>query len=108
MSNQNLTYWSILKLFLGTKLGIEIPPAEVRMHPRKEDSYRWSILPAKQHLFKKNLSKLSTGVYTQIMQGIGVFLEALPRDPDVSQRVTNHLPDDQIASHLYSPSWIMY
>ncbi len=70
------------------------------MHPRKEDSYRWSILPAKKHLFEKNLSKLSTGVYTQIMQGIGVFFEALPKDPNVSERAPNDPPEDHIVSHL--------
>ena len=63
------------------KLGIHVLPAEVRTHPRREDEYKWSVLPQKEHLFEKSLSKLSTGQYTQIMQGIGVFFEALPKDP---------------------------
>ncbi len=65
----------------GSKLGLEVPPGDVRILPRKEDAYRWSVLPQKEHLFEKNLSKLSTGVYTQLMQGIGVFFEALPKEP---------------------------
>lgn len=39
--------------------------------------YRWSILPAKAHLFQKNLSKLSSGVYNQIIEGIGTYIEAI-------------------------------
>ena len=65
------------------------------MHPRKEDRYRWSVLPQKAHLFEKNLSKLSIGVYTQIIQGIGVFFEALPNEvwpvrQDSLERSENH------------------
>lgn len=63
------------------------------MHPRKEDEYRWSVLPQKEYLFEKNLSKLSTGVYTQIIQGIGVFFEALPND-SVPVEITNDRPTE--------------
>lgn len=55
------------------------------MHARKEHKYKWSILPLKQYLFEKNLSKLFTGVYTQSIQGIGVFFEALPQEPSPTQ-----------------------
>lgn len=52
------------------------------MHPRGSDPYRWNFLPQKQHLFHKNLSKLSTNTYSQIIDGIGTFLEATPAKVD--------------------------
>ncbi|KAL6717739.1 hypothetical protein ACLMJK_003824 [Lecanora helva] len=50
------------------------------MHLRKEDEYRWSVLPYKEYLFERDLSKMSTGVYTQIIRGISIFFEALIKD----------------------------
>ncbi|KAL6716974.1 hypothetical protein ACLMJK_004887 [Lecanora helva] len=79
-SKQRSRCRELLSDHLRSQLGIDIPPAEVRMRPRKEDGYRWSVLPQKEYLFEKNLSKLSTGMYTQIIQGIGVFFEALPKE----------------------------
>lgn len=63
-----------------SKLGLQVPPVDVRIHPRNQDGYRWSVLPQKEHLFEKNLSKLSTGTYIQIMEGIGVFFEAVSKN----------------------------
>ncbi|KAI4161736.1 MAG: hypothetical protein L6R39_000029 [Caloplaca ligustica] len=52
--------------------------------------YRWNILPAKAHLFRKNLSKLSTGVYNQIIEGIGTYIEAVaPGDPILPLQLPN-------------------
>lgn len=48
------------------------------MHPSDSEPYRWNIHPQKQHFFYKNLSKLSTSVYTQIIDRIKTFLEAIP------------------------------
>lgn len=72
-----------------SKLGLHISPVDVRMHPRNKDGYRWSVLPQKEHLFEKNLSKLSTGIYTQIMQGIGVFFEAVSKNPLPSRKLSH-------------------
>lgn len=47
------------------------------MHPSGLCPYRWNVFPQKQHLFHKNLSLLSTSAYTQIIDGIGTFLEAI-------------------------------
>lgn len=64
------------------RLGITVAPMDVRLQPRSSDLYRWNILPAKAYLFRKNLSKLSTGVYNQIIEGVGTYIEAVePSEP---------------------------
>ena len=69
-------YLASLTRDLDTKLGLVILPAEVRPHSNVEDGYQWSVLPHAQHLFRQNLSKLTTREYIQIMQGIDVSFEA--------------------------------
>lgn len=70
---------------------------DVRLHPRPSDPYRWNILPTKAHLFRKNLSKLSTGIYSQIISGIGSFLEAVrPSDVDCTNPVEAPVYDDAV------------
>ena len=66
----------------GARLGIKIPPAEVRTHPRADDDYEWSILPHSQHLFRQNLSKLTAREYIQLIQGVGEVFEAVHRKQD--------------------------
>jgi hypothetical protein len=60
-----------------TKLGISIEPAEVRLIPSATDPYTWQILPEKEHLFKKHLSKHSIGAYRELCRGVGVSFEAV-------------------------------
>ena len=60
-----------------TKLGISIEPAEVRLITSANDSYTWQILPEKEHLFKKHLSKHSIGAYRELCRGVGVSFEAV-------------------------------
>lgn len=69
---------------LVQRIGVAVPASEIRIRPRGEDPYRWSVLPQKAHLLQKNLSKLSVGTYAQIINGLGVFLEAVPRDANQS------------------------
>lgn len=68
-------------MYLDARLGLDIPPAEVRMHPRADDAYEWSVLPDSQHLFRQNLSKLTSREYTQLIRGIGMVFEAVRRGP---------------------------
>ena len=59
---------------------LTIDPAEVRLRPKRDDLYRWRVPVHKEHLFQQSLSKLSTGVYTQIVDGIGKQFEAISSD----------------------------
>jgi hypothetical protein len=61
----------------GTKLGISIEPAEVRLIPSANDPYIWRILPEKQHLFKKHLSKHSIGKDGELYREVGMIFEAI-------------------------------
>jgi len=53
-------------------------------------------------LFEKNLSKLSTNIYIQIMEGIGVFLEAVPR-PSISSDIPSFKKHPQ-QNIIHSPA----
>lgn len=59
-------------------MGLEVLPSQIRLQPRREDGYRWSVDPAKRHLFQRALSKLSSGVYAELLSGIGEFFHAIP------------------------------
>ena len=60
-----------------TNLGISIEPAEVRLITRAGDPYTWRILPEKQYLFEKHLSKHSIGAYRELCQEVGISFEAV-------------------------------
>ena len=60
-----------------TKLGISVEPAEVRLITSAHDPYDWRILPEKEHLFKKHLSKHSIGAYRELCREVGVSFEAV-------------------------------
>ena len=60
-----------------TKLGISIEPAEVRLITSANDPYTWQILPEKEYLFKKHLSKHSIGAYRELCRGVGLSFEAV-------------------------------
>lgn len=61
----------------GTKLGISVEPAEVRLLTSADDPYTWQVLPEKNHLFRKQLSKHSIGAYRELCRGVGVSFEAV-------------------------------
>lgn len=46
-------------------------PAEVRLRPKPGDGYRWVVTRPAARLFRKNLSKLSVGVYSRLMKEVG-------------------------------------
>ena len=83
------------------RLGVTIAPTDVRIHPRPSDPYRWNILPTRAHLFQKTLSKLSAGIYSQIIEGIGTFIEAVP----VSERgELIGMSTEEVAVHAVGPT----
>ena len=74
---------------LDTNTGLTVPPTDVRMHTRPQDSYEWSFLPSSEHLFRQNLSKLTTREYKQLIQGVGVVFEAVRRNPSSAVAAVN-------------------
>ena len=58
----------------------------MRLLPDARDGYIWKVLPEKQYLFAKQLSKLSVGAYMELCREIGKSFEAIvsptynPRD----------------------------
>lgn len=62
---------------LDTNLGISVLPSDVRLIPNGEDPYRWKILPGKEHLFEKHMSKQSKGIYMELWREVGVSFEAV-------------------------------
>ena len=65
---------------IESKLGISIDPSEVRLITRVEDPYSWKYLPARTHLFEKNLSNHSIGAYMELYREVGVSIEAVARE----------------------------
>ncbi|KAI9035296.1 uncharacterized protein KD926_003769 [Aspergillus affinis] len=52
------------------QLGLDVPPEKVRLQPRQEDPYRWSVAkPVKPH-FKSNLSRGSVGDFQKICEAL--------------------------------------
>ena len=66
---------------LECNLGIIVHPAQVRLIPDIGDGYEWATLPEKEHLFKTQLSKHSTGAYMELCREVGESFEAVAR-PD--------------------------
>ena len=52
----------------------------MRLWPKRDDPYRWRVPGHKAHLFQQSLSKLSTGVCIQIIDGIDKHFEAIAPD----------------------------
>ncbi|PVH67769.1 hypothetical protein DL98DRAFT_600143 [Cadophora sp. DSE1049] len=65
---------------IKSKLGISIDPSEVCLITRVEDPYSWQSLPARTHLFEKNLSKHSIGAYMELCREVGVSFEAVAKE----------------------------
>ena len=97
--------------FTESKLGIDVEPEHIRLMPRPGDGYIWKQVaaedesplekktlpaekealqakkktPRKEHLFTKQLSKLSVGAYMELIRGVNVWFEAIaePRPGNV-------------------------
>ncbi|GBF62520.1 hypothetical protein TMEN_5066 [Trichophyton mentagrophytes] len=67
-----------LSKHLTERLGISIPPDEVRLRPTDKDLYRWRVRnPALSYLFQKHLSNHSTGAYIRLIRGVGKAFDAV-------------------------------
>jgi hypothetical protein len=70
---------NILTETVDRQLGLEIPPEKIRLQPRHDDPYRWSVAKPVKHLFKSNLSSGSVGYFQKICEALesGDLIEAV-------------------------------
>ena len=54
---------------------------QVRLITGADDPYAWKVLPEKEHLFKKHLSKHSIGAYVELWREVRVPFEAMLAGP---------------------------
>lgn len=76
-------------------IGLDVPPQDVRLITKHNDAYKWVSVHGKEHLFAKNLSKLSPKAYRELCEGVGQWFEAVPADTVVGSNSThgNSSPD---------------
>lgn len=61
----------------------------MRLQPDEQDGYGWAVLPASEHLFRKQLSKHSVRAYMELCREVGKSFEAVaPRDIDPGSNPT--------------------
>lgn len=58
-------------------IGLSIEPAQVRLITTGDDPYTWKVLPGKEHLFAKQMSKHSIGLYMELFREVGHSFEAV-------------------------------
>ena|SRR5271154_5474975 len=76
--NTPFVEWLRLINSTGSKLGLVVEPAQVRLMPETGDGYMWNtLLPENKSLFAKLLSKHSTGVYIELCRGVNKWFEAV-------------------------------
>lgn len=61
------------------KLGIQIPPDQIRLPSRPADPYVWSYHPSKEHLFSAPLSRGTISVYDEICNELDHSIEVVQR-----------------------------
>ncbi|CAG7935238.1 unnamed protein product [Penicillium salamii] len=77
------------------RLRLVVAPERVRLQPRPEDGYAWSVARTNANLLKSSLSSGSTRLYQVICRELGHSLEAVnPQSLDTSQFDTGDLPED--------------
>ena len=84
-----------LNLGADSTLGTGVEPAQVRLLPDLQDTYSWSVLPERKHLFTKQLSKHSVGAYMELCREVGKSFEAV-----VPASVTKESIDEESAVTL--------
>ena len=87
-----------LNLGADSNLGIVVELAQVRLLPDLQDSYSWSVLPERKHLFTKQLSKHSVGAYMELCREVGKSFEAM-----VPASVTKESIDEEHAVTMQPP-----
>jgi hypothetical protein len=59
------------------RLGLIVAPNQVRLHPRPEDGYAWSVTEPNKHLLQSSLSDGKIRIYRSICEELGRSLEAV-------------------------------
>ncbi|KAJ5142476.1 uncharacterized protein N7515_001263 [Penicillium bovifimosum] len=59
------------------RLGLKVPPNRVRLQPRSEDGYAWSVAEGYEYLLATSLSNGSVGRYGSIIDNLGRSIEAI-------------------------------
>jgi hypothetical protein len=67
-------------------LALVVEPAQVRLITTSDDQYSWKVLPGKEHLFRKQLSKHSTGAYMELFREVGASFEAVPATGETTKQ----------------------
>jgi hypothetical protein len=62
---------------LDLRLGLIVAPNQVRLHPRPEDGYAWSVTEPSKHLLQSSLSDGNIRIYRSIREELGRSLEAV-------------------------------
>ena len=80
---------------LDNRLHLVVAPERVRLQPRPEDGYAWSVTRTNAALLKSNLSSGTINLYQKILKELGPSLEAVnPQSLDTSQSNTGGLPKE--------------
>jgi hypothetical protein len=82
-------------ILLDDRLRLVVPPEKVRLQPRPEDGYAWSVAGTNADLLKSSLSGGSTRLYQLICSKLGRSLEAVnPQSLNTVQSNTGDLPKE--------------
>ena len=86
-------------------MNIDVSPDQVRLQPKSSDLYRWKVEETAAHLFSKGLSKVSIGVYNQLIDGIGQsFTASLVETSECTRSYTN-LEQENLRLHEQVKHW---
>ena len=85
------------------RLHLVVPPERVRLQPRPEDGYAWSVTKTNAALLKSNLSSGTINLYQKILKELGPSLEAV--NPHLQYMRPSKGGEPVVrCPHLYSPS----
>ncbi|CAG8245402.1 unnamed protein product [Penicillium salamii] len=88
------------------RLHLVVAPERVRLQPRPEDGYAWSVARTNAGLLKSSLSSGSTSLYQLICRELGRSLEAVnPQSLDTSQSNTGGLPNKDFSEGIVDGSF---
>lgn len=88
---EHLPDWSRVDGRAATRLNIIVKPSEVCLKPGPDNTYRWKIVPGKEHLlahlFSKSFSEHSVSAYKELCAGVGEVFEAVAPTDEIAHAV---------------------
>ncbi|CAP94183.1 Pc16g15130 [Penicillium rubens Wisconsin 54-1255] len=89
-------------ILLDDRLGIVVAPEKVRLQPRPEDGYPWSVTSANASVLKSSLSSGKIHLYRKICNEIGHSIEAVsPHALGHSQSNTSCIPRESLEAESF-------